>query len=752
LNQVALDYSASKDGAALCVARDILSMGPRRQYVVFGQDVCASCYDCVHNVPKTAREGGNALVKMSREQLETELSGSFFGFQPNHGRVPHLRNSCEAWIEAKLQTYACTTSRDGETRYLPFRVKGSFMYNLFVQEQGNVASAETFRVAFNAVNKTWGKPRFKSECKSCRFCWTSFSKLHVLRSQKMVEEAAALEKEIAEHLLLQYLERGVYYGDRKDAFMEVVRLGGVRVECLIGDFTFPLPIPYLKQRTTIKDKLVKMLVGFGCLYDHTSARFGGGPKFYFNFFAGCKDDANTVCSMFYHYLTLKRNNGNLATGGLLNVQLDSASSNKCATAIGFFAWVAVKFGFQQVSVSYLIAGHTGEIADAVTAHLRNGFRSNGNVWSWESGFRERFESTYAKSELHPECYKFLDMAKAESWAPSAFNADLGHYLFDFDTFLRPICNRLSGFTDRNVHRTELSIHAWRFEVRADKNVNFSVRRLRSKSEEECPWSDVVPVFAQLPDLSLEPLPLYFGDPRHVISKEVDPNMVRVSLMDIDDVMPMIDKYGWQLLWQEVDQRLLRLAAATEKSVRCKVKRLPRVVALGEKPVVKWKPPRAALADDEGAPAPTPLVTVATIAGSRVEVRKPHVRKAANAGDEADLADEGDDKSSAEEQVDESDEEEDEDDNLDRVVVSVLGRKASERGIEFLVQFESSREGDGPIWTAERHLTDAKSQEAISKYKKEQLVLKKRIEKAGLKELNGAVSVQQQASRTRSGRK
>ncbi len=103
-----------------------------------------------------------------------EFAEAVFAMAPNHGRPAHLRIRCEEWIETKLREYSCTTSRDGETRYLPFRVKGSFLWNLFVVSEGDVVSQETVRLAFNNVIATWGKPRFKSECKSCRFCWENF--------------------------------------------------------------------------------------------------------------------------------------------------------------------------------------------------------------------------------------------------------------------------------------------------------------------------------------------------------------------------------------------------------------------------------------------------------------------------------------------------------------------------------------------------------------------------------------------------
>lgn len=627
------------------------------------------------------------------------------------------------------------------------------MFRQFVAEEGDCVSKDTFRVAFNSVNSTWGKPRYKSECKSCRYCWEWFSRLHMLRAQGKADEAAVAEGTLREHLQLQYAERLVYWEDRDRAKAGTVGLGGVREECMMGDFTFPCSLPYLTQRTSLKDSLEKMHVGFGCLYDHAPVLFGGGAKFYFNFFAGCKDDANTVCPMFFHYLNHKSEKGTLASGGLLNVQLDSASSNKCVTTVAFFAWVALKFNFAQVNVSFLIAGHTGDIADAATAHLRIGFRSNGDVWSWHMGFRERFATTYAKTTTPPQCFSFLDMAPSEQWEPSRFNSEFDHYLYDFDSFLSPISNRVGGFTERNVHRTEFSIHAWRFVVEpGHHNVLFSVRRLRSKTEAVCPWSDAVPVFASAPNLDLTPERVYFGDPRHKISSEVQPYVIRVGLEALDSVIPDVDKYAWGLLWQEIDLRQLApqaLGIVEKPPLQRKAKRVARVVELDDKPVLSCKPPRVIVVDN--VTAPTPLATVHVVDGARVELRKPHARTASNAGDEADLAEEGEEESSEEEAEQSSAEEiEGFDDNADRVVVAVSGRRARTHGIEYLVRFENMREGDGEVWIAERHLKDARAQHAIRCYQEERSRLDKAAAKRFLKQMRGAAAVETTRSKTRSG--
>jgi hypothetical protein len=160
-----------------------VAFGPKN-FMAFGTGVCAKCYDVIHNISHAGRDSANDLLRLSHADLETALAPALFYAEPNYGRVPILRMSCEAWIEKRFQTYACTTSRDGETRYLPFRLKGTFLWNVFVGEEGLAASRETFRLAFNNVNALWGKPRFKSECKSCRFCWEKFSCLHVLRVKR----------------------------------------------------------------------------------------------------------------------------------------------------------------------------------------------------------------------------------------------------------------------------------------------------------------------------------------------------------------------------------------------------------------------------------------------------------------------------------------------------------------------------------------------------------------------------------------
>ncbi len=78
------------------------------------------------------------------------------------------------------------------------------------------------------------------------------------------------------------------------------------------------------------------------------------------------------------------------------------------------------------------------------------------------------------------------------------------------------------------------------------------------------------------------------------------------------------------------------------------------------------------------------------------------------------------------------------------------RRARANGLEFLVEFENTREGDGEVWIAEKHLKDPKAQDAIQKYQNERSRLEKVATKMALKQMRGAAPALI-TSKTRSGK-
>ncbi len=204
------------------------------------------------------------------------------------------------------------------------------------------------------------------------------------------------------------------------------------------------------------------------------------------------------------------------------------------------------------------------------------------------------------------------------------------------------------------------------------------------------------------------------------------------------------KAAWQWLWQEVDHRLVTQHNMEEKPVKEKGKRAARVVDLTDKPIILCKPPKATISADDSNHA-TSLVRFA----GGVEIRKPIKRTREVAGDEADLADA--ESESSGEAADVSSESDSEDDNSDCGVIAVCGRRGREKGLEYLVQLEGAREGDGEVWVTERHLDNERAKEAIRKYEMERSNLQKRFDKQALKEIRGVAHPDASVSRTRLGR-
>ena len=203
-----------------------------------------------------------------------------------------------------------------------------------------------------------------------------------------------------------------------------------------------------------------------------------------------------------------------------------------------------------INTSFLIKGHTGEDVDGATAHLRIAFRGSGDVMSWASAV-ERFEPVY-RTSTPPTLFHFLDARRTDGWQQTAFNSNLSHFLRDFKSFFARYSNKISGFTAKNVLRTEFSVHAWQHQVGG----LFRVKRLRSLAE--CTWSNAVQVFAtQVPAEAL-PNPLFFGEPGHALSKGADLLAICRQFLSAPmiDALSARDVAWWRSLHDELQQRVI----------------------------------------------------------------------------------------------------------------------------------------------------------------------------------------------------
>jgi hypothetical protein len=488
------------------VAQDLLSF-PARTFYAFGKQCCAKCYDAAHGMSHYGRDEANKFLRSLEKGQELSLDCLA---EDTSGRAPLLFAVSEQYLQAEFAKRAHITSRDG-AKILPSRPRVTHLFAQFSAERERLKLASislpTFRRAFNSEIVKWKCPRYHLECKACKTCWLLDRQIHLADSKGQAELSGSLRRDLEFHVTTAYQERLVYYLDRENAAKG-------ESNCLIADFTYCVTIPYLQQRTSIKDELDKLLVGFGCVIDHG---VGGGKKLFFNLFCGGKDDTQSVFSMLFFQLDRMKDR---LRDKVLNLQLDSASSNKSLHALVIGGWMCLHFGCKSLFFNYLVAGHTGEDVDGATAAPRIAIRADGDVFSW-AGVLKRVETAFAKStERKPEIVQCLDLEKGRQWEATEFNKRFQHFMLDF-SFLDDVAVKIAGFTQKNVQRPEFSVHSIQF-LPSNQQVSISVKRLRSM--DSSPWSEAVPLFRTplSPELINKiPGKIFWGDKKHALSKGVD---------------------------------------------------------------------------------------------------------------------------------------------------------------------------------------------------------------------------------------
>ncbi len=519
-----VDYKEQRALVGVRVAQDLLSF-PARSFYAFQQKCCSKCYDAAHGISHYGRDQGNKVLKEA-------LAGAFIPeplCDPGGGRPAHEQAIAAVFLKTEFGKRAHTTSRDGNEKTLPCKPRVTHLYASFAAERSRLqlksVSLPTFRRAFDDEIVHWKCPRYHLECKACKTCWLLDRQIHAAEAKGMAELAGSLRRDLEFHVTSSYCERLCYYKDRENAAAGLCN-------CIIADFTYSVTIPYLQQRTSVKDELEKMLVGFGCLIDHASSLHFGGTKFFFNLLCGGKDDSNTVFSMIYFQLLRVEDR---LKGKILHLQLDSASSNKSVLALAVGGWFCLRFKCERVFFNYLVAGHTGEDVDGATAAPRIAIRSDGDVFSWR-GALNRVEVAFRKREGDkPEVLQFLDLEKGPNWSETQFNKPFQHFLLDFSSFLLSLTNKIANFTQKMVQRPEFSVHSIQFVPKSYEDrswqIDLSVKRLRSSNE--APWSNAVQLFKEpLSEATLCscPNPIFWGDPTHGLSKGVNLNSVCESLL------------------------------------------------------------------------------------------------------------------------------------------------------------------------------------------------------------------------------
>ncbi len=583
------------DGKELDILQDLISMGDeRRSLRVLGECVCQQCYFAVHGVSQYA-------WKKAWTCFQTK------SLPPEHvqrvGRPGVQRQICVDFVHKWIYDRSVSTSRDGRA-HLPFWPRISWLYYDFTMfctasQISPIPSAETFRDGANQELYKVSLPRGNADLKGCSTCT-----VNVLAYEKAVlcgdvAEAARRRLLQAEHELIAMAERHSYHDRRAYA-----HANPTLVHCFVQDWTHPFMFPILKQRTAERDHCQKFFVNYWVQINHSERHSHESQGVNFFWFVGGdgKDNGNVNASaIFYNIKEKERELASCVPSRSLpprcDIQLDSGSGGKCSTTIGVLAFLMEAHGLFQdgIDCHFMISGHTGDDMDAVTAHVRSKCHAYGNWWSLDEVLAH-FDKFYPRGRK-PNVTLFNDFQPNDDHRETQFNKRFArHFLYDWTEFLKPYANKLSGISDKNVTRTEDSIHWWALRMSDGGRVTLQVAR-RSVGDFAI-LSDPVYVLNEKPRGS--PQKIFFTDAKHALAGRVDlPAVLKLLMEEQKDLLPQTALIFYRGLLDEMSMCVFPAVgeAVAPKKQRKKVEK--RVANLTAPPVLRATAPKgAALNDDD----------------------------------------------------------------------------------------------------------------------------------------------------------
>ena len=541
--------------------------------MVCGQAVSRDFYLRFHNISHSTVDAGHVLLRtltagepLSRVGLKT-------------GRFGVRSEAIELWLVGHwLKIYSMTNARDGRP-HLCFIPVATWIWRECEADIGEVGYSTFLRV-FIRIMRGVSYPRSNDDLKHCGVCF----KLHCDRvSAAKSGDCAGIEKAEAgmrHHIAIEYGERTIYWDERGAA-----RRGEARFTLISMDGTRPLKFPSFVQRTGESMKMHHVHLELMSIIVHNELDCGGHIGMYLGHGS---EDANVNVS--YLNWILERLSKAKSLERVLHLQLDGGSAAKCRTMIGYLARLVESKRLDEIIVRFSIAEHGGDMNDGMTSHLRVGVRKQACVSPLS--MEQMWKRLYRK-EPRPDFHYFCDFLglEGENACNNGVLECFKPLLYDWRAFLGPNIHSISGYCQKNVEKTEDSIHVWKFLRNSHGKAELRIKRLAQEPIKM--WSGPQEVLRSCPA----------GDPARIFFHEPNPYTKRLKygMLEIcDSVLRMLGSVGTEMdreWWTNFRDALVKVelpkvktAESEEKSPKKRkkmaTKRSKRVVDRLEPPVLR----------------------------------------------------------------------------------------------------------------------------------------------------------------------
>lgn len=581
---VSLHHLSSQD-RRITLAR-ILVHFEDHKYQIRGIPCCRSCFQHVHGVTKFHVEAALELLHHGCKPDRRHHLDMADRAARHLGRPVVITYAMGRFMDSWLARHTMINARDGR-RHLGFQPIGRWLYDDFVRESSVGGSYHQFLLVFDKKMASVSVPRGKLDLKACSRCFQLMARY---RSAAQAGDGTRMERIRAEmelHQQYQYGER-----DHLHELRDASAAAPSELLFVVLDATYPVNMPSITQDSDFKRSTPKLALAPMALINHARRNKPGGGKEVFFYVAGNgKDGANENISYLHHHL-LHLGDGERARKFVL--QLDSGSGGKNKFMIAYLAYaVTVLRWFDEVNVFFLIAGHTGEDVDGMTAKFRLPLRK-GTPCVSGADLASRWGRFFPNPDTQPQVSFFFDAKRCDGslWSPMPNGQAVLSIMQDWKAFFVPHLNYLSGYTDKNATMTEASIHCWRINA-----AGLSVKRLAVLSGEH--WSAPVEIFHSPPVGN--PKPLHFGDPALVLAKPATESPLDVArgaraALCGAGMLQVQDELWWDWVVSELEKCELPLAPDDGAAAK-RQKRKPKEIDVEDPPMLISRRPAAVAGGD-----------------------------------------------------------------------------------------------------------------------------------------------------------
>jgi hypothetical protein len=500
-----VDYHAlSPAGRKYMVLQDLMA-GCEREYVFLGVNVGLDFYMRVHNISHGPVDAAHQLLRRLKGGEALDRGNQ------NKGRVAVASDSIELWLrETWLKINGMVNARDGKI-HVCFIPVGVWVWEECVADIG-IVSYRSFMRVFDRVMKPVSVPRSNDDLKHCGVCFR-LSHARLLAARKGdIETMDAMEAEMHEHITTQYREKQIYWAER-----DAAQRGEANYTLISMDGTRPLKFPSFVQRTDESMKTYHIHMELMTIIVHNERDCGGHIGMYPGHGS---EDANVNVSYLDWILSRLKDQKKLEKE--MHLQLDGGSAAKCLTMVDYLAFVVESCFLDVILVRFSIASHGGDMNDGMSSHLRNGVRKEMIISP--VSMEEKWKKFYTMHP-RPDFHYFLDFLSKNGGAVDEFAA-FSPLLRDWRALLAPFADRVGGYCQKDVEKTEDSIHLWRFSRNADGKAELRIKRLAQEPSNM--WSEPVTVLKECP----------IGEPQRIFFHEKNPYTKRLKhgVLEICDVV------------------------------------------------------------------------------------------------------------------------------------------------------------------------------------------------------------------------